>query len=124
MSKVAWSGTVAGVQPRIDLGRSFDESYHSYLGYLLVVEGEIGGEPRAFTVRIGPGAQGKHAFRAGDRVSGIGQSPRDPEAEVTDLYKASSLEVLERAPAMGRRASDAASRGGRVGIVNGERRGR
>jgi hypothetical protein len=37
MSKVAWSGEIAGVQPRIDLLRSFDQRQHSYLGYLLLV---------------------------------------------------------------------------------------
>jgi hypothetical protein len=38
------------VQPRIRLTRSFDERYHGYPGYLLRVQGEVGGEPREFTV--------------------------------------------------------------------------
>ena len=98
MSKVTWSGVLEGVQPRIDLGRSFDERFHSYLGYLLVVDGEMGGERRTFTVRIGPAAQAKHGFRAGDRVSGLAHAAADPEAEVADLYKASALALLERRP--------------------------
>jgi hypothetical protein len=32
------------VQPRIRLGRSFDERSHTYLGYALRVHGSIGGE--------------------------------------------------------------------------------
>lgn len=95
--KISWSGTITGVQPRIDLGRSFDERYHSYLGYLLVVDGELAGDARQFTVRIGPGAQAKHEFRAGDRVSGIAQPPVIPESETADLYKASALRLIERA---------------------------
>jgi hypothetical protein len=97
--KLSWSGTVAGVQPRIDLGRSFDERYHSYLGYLLIIDGELGGAPRRFTVRIGPGAHAKHQFRAGDRVCGVAQAPAAPEAETADLYKASALRLLERTAA-------------------------
>lgn len=99
MSKVAFSGTIVGVQPRIDLSRSFDQRYHNYLGYLLVLDGNAGGELRAFTVRIGPAAQAKHEFRAGDRVSGFAHTPDDREAEVADLYKASALQVIERSGA-------------------------
>ena len=40
--KVAWSGSVTAIQPRIRLTRSFDERSHTYLGYLLRVEGTIG----------------------------------------------------------------------------------
>lgn len=96
MAKLSWSGTLQGVQPRIDLSRSFDQRYHSYLGYLLVVDGEIDGTPRAFTVRIGPAAQAAHQFRAGDRISGSAHPCADPETEVADLYKASVLKLLER----------------------------
>jgi len=98
MSKVSWSGILRGVQPRIDLGRSFDQRFHSYLGYLLVVDGLMGGARRSFTVRIGPAAQSKHGFRAGDRVSGYAHAAADPGVEVADLYKASALQLLERMP--------------------------
>ena len=85
------------MQPRIDLGRSFDQRYHSYLGYVLFARGEAGGEAREFSVRIGSGAQAKHAFRAGDRVSGAARPVLDPERETADLYKASALKLtLER----------------------------
>lgn len=95
-SRLFWSGRLLGVQPRIDLTRSFDQRYDSYLGFLLLIEGEVGGASRSFTVRIGPGAQAKHAFRAGDLVSGIAHAVPDPEREVADLFKASGLELLSR----------------------------
>jgi hypothetical protein len=99
MPKIIWSGEILGVQPRIDLTRSFDQRQHSYLGYLLLVRGEAGGEAREFSVRIGPGAQAKHAFRAGDRVSGAAHPVLDPEREVAEFYKASALELVGRAEA-------------------------
>jgi hypothetical protein len=42
--KVAWSGRLVGVQPRIRLLRSFDQRQHSYQGYVLRVEGMGGVE--------------------------------------------------------------------------------
>jgi hypothetical protein len=100
--KLQWFGSVVGVQPRIDLGRSFDQRYHSYLGYLLLVDGDLGGEPRRFTVRIGPAAQSKHEFRAGDRVRGMAKAPVVPESETADLYMASALQLVERGAAPAR----------------------
>lgn len=94
--KISWSGEVLGVQPRIDLGRSFDQRQHSYLGYVLFLRGAAGGEAREFSLRIGPGAQAKHAFRAGDRVSGAAQPVAERERETADLYKASALKLLGR----------------------------
>lgn len=96
MNKVAWSGEVLGAQPRIDLLRSYDERQHSYLGYLLVVRGEMAGREREFSVRIGPGALFRHGFRAGDRVAGVAHPVADPEREVADLYKASGLVLAAR----------------------------
>jgi hypothetical protein len=94
--RTAWSGLILGVQARIDLERSFDQRFHSYLGFLLVVDGEADGERRSFSVRIGPGAQSKHGFRAGDRVSGVAHRVADAEAEVADFYRASALKLLSR----------------------------
>jgi len=95
-SKSTWRGVVAGVQPRIDLTRSFDERSHSYLGYVLVVDGAVAGEAPRFTVRIGPGTQAKHGFRAGDELSGLAVPPADPARESADLYKASAIELVAR----------------------------
>ena len=39
MAKLSWTGVITAVQPRIRLQRSFDERSHSYLGYVLLLEG-------------------------------------------------------------------------------------
>ena len=98
--QIVWSGRILGVQPRIDLTRSFDQRSHSYLGYLLAIDGIADGIPRPFTVRIGPGAQSKHEFRAGDVVSGKAHPVADREREVADLYRASGLKVQTRSDAI------------------------
>lgn len=93
MAKLAWSGTVIAVQPRIDLLRSFDERHHQYLGYLLIVDGKVDDQPRTFTLRVGPAAQAKHSLRAGMRLSGMAASVPDPDRECAELYKVSALKV-------------------------------
>jgi hypothetical protein len=85
------------VQPRIRLTRSFDQRHHSYLGYVLVVRGAVAGEAREFTIGIGKSAQVKHAFRAGDEVSGQALAVANPEMEPVAFYKVSALKVLARA---------------------------
>jgi hypothetical protein len=70
MDKVTWSGKIVSVQPRIRLTRSFDERYHSYLGYCLLINGVVDDEAREFSVGIGKGAYEKHQFCVGDEVSG------------------------------------------------------
>ena len=70
IQKLAWQGRIVSVQPRIRLLRSFDERSHSYLGYVLRVDGVIDGEARIFTVGVGEAAQAKHGFRVGDVVCG------------------------------------------------------
>lgn len=54
--KSIWQGTVISVQPRIRLTRSFDQSSHTYLGYVLRIDGEIDNDERIFTVGIGKAA--------------------------------------------------------------------
>jgi hypothetical protein len=95
-AKVEWEGTVTSVQPRIRLMRSFDESAHSYLGYVLRVRGTVGGEERELLVALGKGAHEKHQLRAGDRVSGKGEPVPDPRMETAELYKVSGLAVVAR----------------------------
>ena len=68
--KLSWEGGLTAVQPRIRLLRSFDERSHSYLGFVLQVEGTIGGEERSFLVGVGKAAQEKPQFQSGDVVSG------------------------------------------------------
>ena len=93
---IAWSGAVAAVQPRIRLTRSFDERSHSYLGYLLRIEGSIGGASADFRVGVGPVAHAKYQFRTGDHVEGLGHRVSDPRLETAEIYKVSKLRVLRR----------------------------
>ncbi len=94
--KIPWTGELISIQPRIRLTRSFDERTHSYLGYVLNLAGSIGNEEREFSVAIGKGAQAKHEFRVGDKISGECQSVADPRREPAEFYKASKLKVLDR----------------------------
>lgn len=93
--KLPWRGRVMAVQPRIRLLRSFDEVSHSYLGYVLLVDGAIASEEREFMVAIGKGVQAKHGFKAGDVVQGKCAAVEDPSKETAGFYKASGLKILE-----------------------------
>jgi hypothetical protein len=54
--KIAWSGRVVSVQPRIRLMRSFDERQHSYQGYVLRIDGRCGDESGEFCIAVGKAA--------------------------------------------------------------------
>jgi len=90
--KIIWQGTLVAVQPRIRLTRSFDQRSHSYLGYLLRVDGTVDDQQREFTIGIGKAAHGKHQFRAGDVVSGKAEPVADARTEPAEFYKASGVE--------------------------------
>jgi hypothetical protein len=94
--KLKWSGQVTSVQPRIRLHRSFDERWHSYMGFALRIEGTIGGEAREFLVGIGKAAQAKHGLRVGDVVEGASVAVSDPRTEPVDFYKTSGFKLVER----------------------------
>lgn len=87
------------MQPRIRLGRSFDQRNHMYLGYALRVRGNIGSEPKEFLVGVGEGAHAKHQFRAGDAVSGEALPVADPRIETVEFYKVSNVVVSVRGTA-------------------------
>ena len=76
--------------------RSFDERSHTYLGFVLRIDGEIGTESRQFLVAVGEGAQAKHQFRVGDRVCGEGHPVADSRRETAELYKVSALTLKSR----------------------------
>jgi hypothetical protein len=97
MDKVSWTGTVVSVQPRIRLTRSFDERWHTYLGYMLILDGEVDGGEGRFSVAIGKAAQQKHQFRVGQSVSGNAVPVADDRLEPVDFYRASKLKVLTAA---------------------------
>lgn len=40
MEKVKFSRTIKSIQPRIRLWRSFDQSAHTYLGYIILLDGK------------------------------------------------------------------------------------
>jgi hypothetical protein len=94
--KIAWSGVVASVQPRIRLVRSFDERSHTYLGYLLRIKGTLGGVSADFRVGIGSGTHAKHQLRIGDHLEGLGHRVADPRLEIADIYKVSKLKLIAR----------------------------
>ncbi len=95
--KIVWQGTLIAVQPRIRLMRSFDQRSHSYLGYMLRVDGTVGHQQREFTVGVGKAAHAKHAFQAGDVVSGKAEPVDDERTEPVEFYKASGLKIITKA---------------------------
>lgn len=96
MSKLNWEGIIIGVQPRIRLTRSFDERYHTYLGYSLRVQGQIGDEPGEFLIGIGKAAQAKHQFRVGDKISGRSAPVANSKLETVAYYKTAGLKIAQR----------------------------
>jgi hypothetical protein len=68
--KIAWSGRLVAVQPRIRLLRSFDQRHHNYLGYVLRVDGTRDDEAGELLVAVGKAAHAKHSFQVGMAVSG------------------------------------------------------
>jgi len=96
MAKFPWSGRIISIQPRIRLTRSFDERYHSYLGYGLLIDGLINDEVRDFSIGIGKAAQQKHQFKVGDKVSGESLPVADKKKEPVEFYKTTKLKVIAR----------------------------
>lgn len=83
--KTEWSGTVAAVQPRIRLTRSFDQRSHAYPGYILRIAGTVGGERGDFRIAISSGAHHTHQLRIGDQVEGVGVWVADPRLEIAAI---------------------------------------
>jgi hypothetical protein len=88
--KLLWPGAVVAVQPRIRLTRSFDQRYHTYLGYTLRLQVQIGDDEREFLVGIGEAAQAKHQFRVGDRVSGRSEPVANPDSACSKALRRNS----------------------------------
>ena len=87
---------LTSVQPRIRLGRSFDQRSHTYLGYALRVCGNMGSETREFLVGVGESAHAKHQIQVGATVSGEALPVADPRLEIVEFYKVSNLKVAVR----------------------------
>jgi hypothetical protein len=69
---------------------------HTYLGYLLRIEGTVDGVVDQFRVGIGSGTQAKQQIRIGDHVEGLGHRVADPRLEAADIYKVSKLKLIQR----------------------------
>lgn len=94
MPKLPWSGRIISIQPRIRLTRSFDERYHSYLGYGLLIDGIINNEVTEFSIGIGTAAHQKHQFQVGDKVSGESHPVLDKNKEPVEFYRTTKLKVI------------------------------
>ena len=95
--KIPWSGLIIAVQPRIRLMRSFSEFQHSYLGYVLIIEGVRGSKPGEFLVAVGKGTHEKKQFRVGMELSGLSLPVEDARLETADLYKTSGIRIKKEA---------------------------
>lgn len=85
------------IQPRIRLIRSFDERSHSYLGYVLRIDGTCGGEAGEFLIAVGEAAPEKHRFQTGMEIQGQSIPVDDPRKETAAFYKTSGLKVVKNA---------------------------
>lgn len=94
--KVAWSGRVSAVQPRIRLMRSYDERSHTYLGYVLRIVGTCAEEVGEFLVAVGAAAHAKHRFEAGMELRGQSVPVEDPRKETAALYRTSGIKVADQ----------------------------
>lgn len=93
--KVAWSGRIFVVQPRIRLLRSFNERHHMYQGFVPRFDGTYGDASGEFLIAVGKAAQEKHRFSVGIEVFGLSISVPDPRTETAGFYKTSGLKVLK-----------------------------
>ncbi len=92
--KFQWQGLVTSVQPRIRLNRSFDQRYHSYLGYSLRIDGAIGGDKQVFWIGIGKATQETNQFHSGITAAGNALPVSDSRTESVDYYKVSNLSTV------------------------------
>ena len=98
-AQITWSGVVVSIQPRIRLTRSFDQRSHSYLGYVVQLDGVADGERRTVSIAITEAAHAKHRIQVGDALSGTGEPVADPSTETAELYKIRGFKVLSRSVA-------------------------
>jgi hypothetical protein len=94
MDKYIFVGKIISIQPRIRLLRSFDEVSHVYLGYAIILDGEIDNHKSTFSVGIGKAAHAKHQFKVNDVISGACLPVPNPNTEPTQYYKVSKIKVI------------------------------
>lgn len=95
--KMSWSGRIVTIQPRIRLLRSFDERAHSYLGYVLRIDGICSGETGEFLIAVGEGAHERYRFQTGMEIQGQSVHIDDPRKETAAFYKTSGIKVIKNA---------------------------
>lgn len=113
MDKLLFLGEIRSIQPRIKLVRSFDESSHSYLGYVIVLEGwivadfdkptvragfDLSDEVKIISIAIGPAAQAKFQLQTGDRIGGACVPVLNPQMDVAEYHRVSKLTRVVAAP--------------------------
>jgi hypothetical protein len=77
--------------------RSFDQRSHSYLGYVLRIDGTYGEQTGEFLIAVGEGAHEKHRFQTGMQIDGQSVRVDDPRKEAADFYKTSEVKVVKAA---------------------------
>ena len=98
IDKIEFQGVVTGIQPRIRLIRSFDQSSHSYLGYALRIQGVIDGLDATFTLGIGKASHEKNSIERGKYVRGLCVPVDNSLVESVSYYRVSQLTVESRNP--------------------------
>lgn len=97
LNKVKFEGAITAVKARIRLIRSFDEVSHAYLGYTLFMDAIVDGKQwDDLRVAVGQKTHEKNRFRIGDCISGEAVPIENPQQECADLYKVSSLKIINR----------------------------
>jgi hypothetical protein len=95
--RVAWSGRIVAVQPRIHLTRSWSELAHGYQGYLLRVDGSCAGDEGEILIGVGKAAHEKHRFAVGMELNGLAVPVVDPRREVAQFYRTSRIRIEKNA---------------------------
>jgi hypothetical protein len=95
IDKIAWSGRLLAVQPRIRLLRSYNELQHQYLGYVLTLKGKMGGRFGEYLVAVGHGAHIKHQFHAGMEICGVSRPVENSKSETSGWYQTSQIIILD-----------------------------
>ncbi len=96
MVKIAFRGIIKSIQPRIRLTRSFDEASHTYLGYSIMLDGELGNQQTRFSIGISEAANAKQQLQVNDTISGECLPVLESVKESVDYYKVSKLKVISR----------------------------
>jgi len=95
ITKIRWQGKVISIQPRIRLIRAFDERSHVYLGYILQLDGVVGGKERVFSVAIKKADQVGNSIQAGYTISGESALVKEKGLHAADFYKTTNMKVID-----------------------------